>query len=471
LAVFILSPLDHQFPAIFFLNSLPLHISKANTMTETQHIEYKQSWRDEYLKWICGFANAQGGRIYIGINDEGEVIGVEDYRRLLEDIPNKTVNHLAFVVDVNHHIREGKHYLEIIIPESSIPISYHGTYHYRSGATKQELKGVALQNWLLKKMGKHWEDLPVPSATLADLDEPTIRRFLKLAIAHKRIPAEAADYSTHALLESLHLVTKEGHPTNAAVLLFGKDPTIASPTCSFKIGRFGKRDDDLQFQDVIECNLFSMPDEVLQRLSDRYLLRPITYKGLQRLEQFEYPEPALREAILNSIAHKDHASTWIFLRVCDDRLELWNPGLLPEELSIEKLKGSHSSYPRNPHIAQVFFKAGYIEAWGRGTTNIIHECLASGLPEPSLEEDQGGLRVTFRKDIYTKAYLTGLGLNDRQVRAVQIAKENGHITTNQYQKEFNVTDRTALRDLNELIEREVLYATGAKKNRRYHLKP
>jgi ATP-dependent DNA helicase RecG len=439
-------------------------------MTETQNIEYKQHWKDEYLKWICGFANAQGGKMFIGMDDNGEIVGIDDYQKLMEDIPNKAVNHLGLMIDVNHHKKENKHYLEIHVPVSIVPISYHGIYHYRSGATKQELKGVSLQNWLLKKVGKHWEDLPASSATLTDLDEDSIRKFLKKAIAQKRIPPEALEDDIVALMERLHFLTKEGQPTNAAILLFGKTPSIVSPTCSFKIGRFGKRNDELHFQDIIECNLINMPDKVLGKLSDRYLLRPISYKGLERQELLEYPEPALREAILNAIIHKDYASTWIFLRVYDDKLELWNPGLLPEELTIEKLKEQHSSYPRNPHIAEVFFKAGYIEAWGRGTTNIIHECLAYGLPEPHLAENQGGLKVTFRKNIYTEADLTSIGLNERQVKAVLIAKENGYITNRQYQKEFGVTDRTALRDLNELVQRELLYTSGTTRDRRYHLK-
>jgi ATP-dependent DNA helicase RecG len=149
---------------------------------------------------------------------------------------------------------------------------------------------------------------------------------------------------------------------------------------------------------------------------------------------------------------------------------LWNPGRLPEELTIEKLKRRHSSYPRNPHIAEVFFKAGYIEAWGRGTTNMITECLASGLPEPVLEEDQGGIRVTFLNDIYTEAYLTQLGVNYRQKQAVHFVKQNGYITNSKYQQEYQVSERTALRDLDDLVIRKILVKTGDKKGTRYLLR-
>jgi len=289
-------------------------------MTESQNIEYKQAWRDDYLKWICGFANAQGGKIFIGMDDLGEVTGVDDYKKLMEDIPNKAVNHLGLMIDVNHHKKGDKHYIEIDVPVSSVPIPYHGIYHYRSGSTKQELKGVSLQNWLLKKIGKHWEDIPASNATFDDLDQGSIKFFLNRAITHKRIPDEAMQYDIPTLLESLHLLTPDGQPTQAAVLLFGQKPSQVYPMCSIKIGRFGKREDELLFQDVVETNLISMPNEVLRKLTDRYIHRPISYKGFERTEPLEYPESALREGILNTIVHKDYSSTWAFLRVNDDKL-------------------------------------------------------------------------------------------------------------------------------------------------------
>lgn len=430
-------------------------------MAEHQNKEYKSTWRDEYLKWICGFANAQGGKISIGIDDKGNIVGVDDYKKLMDDIPNKAVNYLGLVVDVNLHNKDGKHYIEIDIPVSTVPISFHGIYHYRSGSTKQELKGIALQNWLLKKMGKHWEDIPVPSATIDDLDEPTIQQFLKKAIEKDRIPADAANNSVPELLEKLNLITKEGQLTNAAILLFGKSAYSISATTSFKIGRFGKELHDLRFQDVVETNLFTMADKVMEKLSDRYLIRPISYKGLERLEPLEYPEPALREAVLNAIIHKDYSSTWIFLRVYDDRLEIWNPGTLPEELTIEKLKGAHSSYPRNINIAGVFFKAGYIESWGRGINNIITACIEGGLPEPVIEEDLGGIRVTFLKDIYSEDFLRTQNLNERQTKAVMYMKEHGQITNASYQKLLGISRRTALRDLQELLEKQIVKRIGA----------
>ncbi len=439
-------------------------------MPEQQNIEYKQSWRDEYLKWVCGFANAQGGRIYIGIDDKGNVTGVDDYKKLMDDLPNKIVQQLGLVVDIDLHEKESRHYIEITVPQSTVPISYHGIYHYRSGSTKQELKGTALHNWLLKKSGKSWEDIPVPGATVDDLDTETIQSFLKKAIGKDRIPASAAEEDILLLMKRLNLLTKDGELTHAAILLFGKQPYALSPTTSFKIGRFGKSSSDLLFQDIIETNLLKMVEKVVDKLKDRYLIRPISYKGLERMEPLEYPEPALREAVLNAIIHKDHSSTYTFLRVYDDRLHLWNPGILPEELTVEELKQEHSSYPRNRNIAGVFFKAGYVEAWGRGTNDIIKSCKEAGLPEPVIEENQGGLSIVFLKDIYTEEYLRRLNINERQIKAILYTKEHGKITNSSYQEINNTGKTLATEELSDLVNKELIQQSGTKgRGSRYEL--
>lgn len=380
----------------------------------------------------------------------------------MDDIPNKAVNHLGLVVDVNLHNKAGKHYIEIIVPVSSVPVAYHGVYHYRSGSTKQELKGIALQNLLLKKIGKRWENIPVEGASISDLDQATIQSFMKKAIEKDRIPSDAATSGIDTLLKNLSLITEQGELTNAAMLLFSKNPAKVSVTSSFKIGRFGKSSDDLLFQDIIETNIFEMPDKVMEVLKSKYLIRPISYKGLERMEPLEYPEPALREAVLNSIIHKDHSSTYTFLRVYDDRLLLWNPGILPEELSVEKLKGEHSSYPRNKNIANVFFKAGYIESWGRGTNKIINSCLEAGLPEPIITEEMGGVSITFLKDIFTEDYLKSLDLNERQVNAVLFIKENGKITNAEYQKVNLVGKTLATEELRKMTDTGIVLQSGTK---------
>lgn len=136
-------------------------------MGEDQRTEWKESWRDEYLRWVCAFANSEGGTLVIGRNDHGAVVGVKDASRLLEELPNKARDILGILVAVNLRQEEGKDYLEIEVDPYPYPVSYKGEYHVRSGSTKQELKGAALDKFLLRKQGKHWDGVPCPRSRWA----------------------------------------------------------------------------------------------------------------------------------------------------------------------------------------------------------------------------------------------------------------------------------------------------------------
>lgn len=150
-------------------------------MQEQQNIEWKENWRDEYLKWICGFANAQGGKIYIGKNNKGEVVGIENAIRLIEDLPNKIVTNLGIICDINLLSENDRQFIEIIVESYPNPVNFKGQYHYRSGSTKQELKGAALDKFLLQRHGKTWDSVPVPKISVGDLDENAFNIFRKKA--------------------------------------------------------------------------------------------------------------------------------------------------------------------------------------------------------------------------------------------------------------------------------------------------
>jgi len=138
-------------------------------MQESQNIEWKENWKDEYLKWICGFANANGGKIFIGKNDKGEIVGLKNTQKLLENIPNKVRDILGIIVDVNLFKTENGDYIEIIVEKQPFPVNYKGQYYYRTGSTKQELKGTALDKFMLQKKGKTWDGVPVPNVSVNDL--------------------------------------------------------------------------------------------------------------------------------------------------------------------------------------------------------------------------------------------------------------------------------------------------------------
>ncbi|HEX4372861.1 MAG TPA: ATP-binding protein, partial [Puia sp.] len=227
----------------------------------------------------------------------------------------------------------------------------------------------------------------------------------------------------------------------------------------FKIGRFGNSDTDLKFQDVIKGNIFDMADKVLEILRSKYLTSPIHYEGLLRKEELEYPEVALREAILNAIVHKDYTGEMIQMSVYDDKIMLWNPGSIPEDIK-EKLKDKHPSRPRNKNIAEVFFAAGYIEVWGRGILKMIEACKKVGLPEPEIKEESGGVWVTFFRDIYTEEYLFKLNLSARQIKGVLYAKEYGFITNAIFQSINGIGKSVTTIDLQDLVSKKIVVQEG-----------
>lgn len=438
-------------------------------MLEKQNIEWKESWRDEYFEYISAFANAEGGKIYIGINDKGVVVGISEYEKLLVNLPNKIKDLVGVLCEVNHLTEGDKHYIQIVVNQYSVPISYRGKYYIRSGSTTQLLNGTSLNDFLLKKSGLNWDEVIELSASMSDIDESAIEYFKQSANVSGRLSFTKEDNDYLNILKNLRLVDDNNNFKRAGLLLFGKDPLKYFTTAFIKIGKFGDSGSELLSQDVIEGNVFEQADVVLEILDKKYFQKSISYKGLQRIETTEYPYPAIREILLNAIAHRVYQTTPITVRIYGDRLEIWNLGTLPKELSAEDLKQAHGSYPRNPLIAQVFYKGGLIESWGRGTIKILEECKKHDLPEPEIKEVGGGVQVILYKNKTNPEFLNSLGLNKRQLVAVDYVKENRYITNTIYQAETFASERTANRDLNDLVKLKVFKKIGLGKNTKYEL--
>jgi ATP-dependent DNA helicase RecG len=430
-------------------------------MPEQQNIEWKKSWRDEYLKWICGFANANGGKIIIGKDDNGNVVGLYNSKRLLEDIPNKTRDILGILVDVNLHETQNGDYIEIIVEAYPYPVNYKGQYHYRSGSTKQELKGAALDKFMLQKKGKRWDGVPVPNVTTKDLKAETFDFFRKKAVKAQRIEEDALTDTNELLIENLQL-KENNYLKRAAILLFHPNPEKFVTGAYIKIGFF-QSDEDLKFQDEVHGNVFEQIETTIDLLFSKYIHSSISYEGLNRVEKYDYPKDAVREALLNAVSHKDYSEgVPIQISVSRDKLIFWNEGQLPENWTIENLLTKHPSKPFNPDIANALFRSGYIESWGRGTIKMIKECIQFGIPEPKYFYDMSGFWVEFRKDKLNSEYMKSLGLNERQIKAVEYIKDVGRITNSDYQSNFEVSRNTASRDLSYLVEKGILKASRLK---------
>ena len=364
-------------------------------MDEDKFIEWKEAWRDEYLKWICGFANAQGGVLEIGRNDKGKAIGVKNPSKLLKDLPNKIRDILGIIPEIDQIKKKGKNLIQIRIKSYTHPINYKGQFYYRSGSTNQELRGSALHHFLLKKMGRTWDSISVEKGSVSDLDSNVIAKFREMAVKKKRLNPKVLKERDEDLIEKLQL-TEDGKLKRAAILLFYPDPEDYFTGAYIKIGYF-KNNADILYHDVIRGDLFTQVNKTVDLLLTKYLRAFISYKGLERLETYPVPEEALREAILNAVIHKDYTTgSPIQISVYEDKIMIWNDSQFPYNWSIKKLIAKHSSKPFNPDIAKVFFLSGMVEAWGRGVEKMITACKTYGVPEPVFRGETDGLWVEFK---------------------------------------------------------------------------
>ena len=425
---------------------------------ENQNVEFKSIWKDDYLKHLCAFSNSKGGTLLVGVDDNGTIVGIENSKKLLEDIPNKAIQFLGVTLAIDLNRDSNKYYLSILVNPSPSPISYKGRYYIRSGSTVQELCGSDLQQFILKKLGKSYDELPLESATLNDIDILSVRKFIKMAFKINRLSLDAEEDELSTILYNLKLVDENSKFKNAAILLFGKNTPHYFSSVSFRIGKFGNSHHDLKFQDVIEGNIFEMPEKVMDILKSKYLTMPIRYEGIQRIEELEYPEEALREAILNAIIHRDYTGVHIQLSVYDNKIILWNPGSLPSEINIDRLKEKHPSIPRNRLIADIFFKAGYIEAWGRGIHKIVTEFLNAKLPEPLFENYAGGVQVTLPKDLDKdldrdlNKDLDNRALTNNQIQILNEIEKNKDITQIELSRVIGINDKNIRNNIKKLKE-------------------
>ncbi|NJE26442.1 DeoR family transcriptional regulator [Thermococcus sp. MV5] len=417
---------------------------------ESETIEFKRELNDSAYKTLSAFANTNGGVLLLSVGDDGKVFG---FSGDLDGLARSIRHNLGINPSIKVEGIDGKKVVIVEVSQSSVPVSFRGRYYKRVGAQTVEMGWEDLQKFFLKKSGITWDSLPSP-ATLKDLDEETIRKFVHMA--KTRLPYINENEDITSILNKLGLL-EDGKITNAALLLFGREPQRYYIQAKVRIGRF--KDPITIIDDKeIEGNLFAQVEEAMRVIMSHIGVRYEFEGELRRKEIWDYPLNALREGIINALVHRDYTDpSNVQIKIFDDFIWMWNPGELPEGISLEDLKKeTHPSKLRNPKIAQVFYYAGLIERWGTGTFKMVRLCLESGLPEPEFREVAGGFLVVLRKDIYTEDYLRKLGLNERQIKAVLYVKEKGRIGNKEYQELFNVSRQTATRDLSDLVRLGIL---------------
>jgi ATP-dependent DNA helicase RecG len=303
---------------------------------------------------------------------------------------------------------------------------------------------------------------PCENATLHDLSRKRVEWFLDTARRERAFPLKQ-NTSTQALLTHLNLL-EQGKPTHAAVLLFGANPQrfhrTAETKCIHCHGTEYRR--PFGTLQVYGGDLFEQADQALDFVLGK-INRAIGTRatGITAPATYELPPDAIGEAIINAIAHRDYYSNAsVEVRLFADRLEVWNPGRLPDTLTLDSLRSDHPSVPHNPLVAEPLYLTRYIERVGSGTQTMIGLCKGAGLPEPQFEQRGGFFVVTLWRDWLTNSVMANLGLSERQVRAVAYLKTHQEITNSIYQLEFQASKRTASRDLDEMITKGIAEKVG-----------
>ncbi len=317
-----------------------------------------------------------------------------------------------------------------------------------------------------------FEEQPCPGVSMADIDTTAVADFIVRARRERRFPlvqdAPAADALVH-----LHLLHGD-QPSRAAMLLFGREPQRFMPGAELRCMHFH----GLAVQrpvpnyQVFSGRLFEQLDQatdfVLAALARGVGTRA---QGATAPVRYEIPPEAIREAVVNAVAHRDYAAAGqaVQVSVFSNRVEVASPGALLAPLTLERLRGAHPSVARNPRLCEVLFQAHYIEKYGTGTLMMIELCREYGRPEPRFEQRDGEFVVTLWRDWLTPSLLARLGLNARQQQALQVLAQEGRLTNARYQAATGASRPTAKRDLEDMVTKRVLVPKGAGRGAHYEL--
>ena len=308
-------------------------------------------------------------------------------------------------------------------------------------------------------------------ATLRDIDKSRVTAFVETAEAVGRLKLKGSR-APKAVLQNFNLL-RDGRPTNAAILLFGKNPRRFFNNIQVHCLHFHgtEKRKPIASQQPYEGSLIEVIDDAVEFVLGKIDRRVGTHaQSTQAPVTFEIPRAVILEAIVNAVAHRNYDHNgFVQVIVFADRIEVWNPGELPPGLTPELLRKPHGPIPRNPLIAEPLFRIRYAEKVGTGTTDMIADCRAAGLPEPDFEQRGPHFVTILWRDWLTTEVLAGLNLNERQLQAVAFVKKNGRITNSEYQQLTGSTRKTAARDLLNLVEKGILVRLGAKRGSHYML--
>lgn len=419
-------------------------------------------------KAVCGFLNARGGTLVVGVDDRGKVLGVEGAIERSQAIQSHLIEKVApkALWSVSAEDLDGKTLIVVDVPQGTeTPYIYDDTIYVRLGATVRKASGPKITELIERRHTQpvRWERLPALGLEVTDLDAEEILRTAEEG-ARTRGYRFRDVKSASAVLEDLNLC-RGGIPLNSAVVLFGKNPARHYAQLRVRLARF-KGEQGISFQNsrVLEGNAFFLIDQIESFFRQHVeVASELPKAGLRRTDAPAYPFPALREAMMNALVHRDYSAFdgGISISIYDDRIEIWNSGGLPEGMTLKELKEERVSRPRNPDIAHVFWLRELIERYGIGTGLIIEECRRAGLPEPEWRLGGSGVTLTIRSRRPAGLPMPD-DLSSRQIDFLTNTGTGSQVSISEYARRFakDVSTRQARTDLAQLTAAGYLRRQG-----------
>ncbi|MFM9963469.1 MAG: RNA-binding domain-containing protein [Planctomycetaceae bacterium] len=450
---------------------MPDELKNILNVGETDSIEFVSTVNVERVaKAVCSLLNAHGGRVIVGVDDHGKVLGIEDAQQTAKQLEQSLRDRVAPQSMLSSSVEsvDGREFIVLDVPSGYIkPYLVDGTIWMRRGSSVVPAKADEVHQLIQERTlsDRRWECRPALSIGIDALDTEEIRKAAaEIQTAGRRQFKRADD--PLAVLEDLGLV-ETGQITNAAVVLFGLSPSRVHPQLRTRLTVFesNKTGSELLMDETIEHHLFGTLARLTELFQRWIPIRSSFPEGnWQRRDEWDFPPKALREGVLNALVHRDFASPSGSLRVevYPERLAIWNIGALPNGMDAKMLGSEHPSLPRNPDIANVCFLRGFIEQIGRGTVMILQECSRAGLQRPRWESDGIGTRLTLFGRQRSRKTMTA-ALNQRQLRLLKDLPTGQGLTLSQYHAMLEgaaVTDRTVRNDLSQLVSAGFLRQQG-----------
>jgi len=373
------------------------------TKGESSMLEFKESInKDAIARTVCGFLNGSGGQVLIGVKDDKSIVGVKNAKEQVDFLSRFLVNVIVPAAPIMVSAEEANG-CDLILIEvysgSRQPYIYSGSIYFRKDsrtikATSDEISKLIHDRQISET---HWERQTSPNAEISDLDEAEIRATIRESIKMGRSTIENEN-EIEKFLISQNLY-ENGHLTNAALILFAKEPLKFLPQASVRLSVFqgSKISNEFLYDSVFSGSLFSNINKITSFFDVNIATLSKFNDNSWKRSDAGFPRLALREGLLNALIHRDYSSfsSSVLIGFYADRLEISNYGTLPDELKLADLKVNHLSLPRNPDIAQVCFLRGWIEKIGRGTLKILDDTKDKGLSAPSWHTRGGATTLVF----------------------------------------------------------------------------